>query len=35
MGVSENTALRDLEELAAKGVLKKTGKTRGRQNKLP
>lgn len=34
-GVSENTALRDLEELAAKGVLKKTGKTRGRQYKLP
>ena len=34
-GVSENTALRDLEEMAAKGVLKKTGKTRGRQYKLP
>ncbi len=34
-GVSENTALRDLEELAVKGVLKKTGKTRGRQYKLP
>lgn len=34
-GVSENTALRDLEELVAKGTLKKTGKTRGRQYKLP
>ncbi len=33
--VSENTALRDLEELVAKGVLKKTGKTRGRQYRLP
>lgn len=34
-GVSENTALRDLEELVAKGILKKIGKTRGRQYKLP
>ncbi|MGH2497789.1 MAG: ATP-binding protein [Ktedonobacteraceae bacterium] len=33
-GVSENTALRDLEELVARGVLKKIGKTRGRQYKL-
>jgi ATP-dependent DNA helicase RecG len=34
-GVSENTALRDLEELVAKGILKKTGKTRGREYRLP
>ncbi|HZT98108.1 MAG TPA: helix-turn-helix domain-containing protein [Ktedonobacteraceae bacterium] len=34
-GVSENTALRDLEELVEKGVLKITGKTRGRQYRLP
>ena len=33
-GVSENTALRDLEELVTRGVLQKIGKTRGRQYKL-
>lgn len=34
-GVSENTALRDLEILVARGALKRIGKTRGRQYKLP
>jgi len=34
-GVSEQTALRDLEALVEQGKLKKVGKTRSRQYKLP
>jgi predicted HTH transcriptional regulator len=34
-GVSEMTALRDLEMLVEQGALKRVGKTRGRQYKLP
>ncbi len=34
-GVSEQTAMRDLEMLVEQGTLKKVGKTRSRQYKLP
>ena len=34
-GVSEQTALRDLEALVEQGMLKRIGKTRSRQYKLP
>ena len=33
-GISEQTALRDLEMLVERGVLKKVGKTRGRRYEL-
>jgi len=34
-GVSEATARRDLEALVERGALRGTGKTRGRQYRLP
>ena len=34
-GVSDNTALRDLELLVTQGVLRRVGKTRARRYKLP
>jgi ATP-dependent DNA helicase RecG len=33
-GISEQTALRDLEMLVERGVLKRVGKTRGRRYEL-